>query len=104
MINKTYADECLERAGKATEGPWSWYRESVLSSKVSPSCVLSTDGYNNNYDAESGDREFIAHARTDVPELARRLKLAIEILKSIYELEAHPATAIDKLSELEGPL
>lgn len=81
-MKKTYADQCLERAEKATEGPWE--------------CLPYGDGTNflkwqvkdsNYYRAATAigreTAEFIAHARTDVPELARRLKEACTILNSI---------------------
>lgn len=58
---KTYADECLERAEKATEGPWK-----------------SGVTYHHEQNAK-----FIAHARTDVPELARRLKKACETIREL---------------------
>jgi hypothetical protein len=58
---KTYADQCLERAEKATEGPWSPLSDLIVG------CM--------------DDSEFIAHARTDVTELARRLKEACDYLR-----------------------
>lgn len=59
MKSKPYADTCLERASMATEGPWK-----VITCK------------------SLEDADFICEARTDVPELARRLKKACEALRA----------------------
>lgn len=98
-MTKSYADECLERAKKATEGPWSTLEEGDEVHAISfvEACgdplhiALST---HTEYDAD-----FISHARTDVPELARRLKRACETLRG-YDI--HLFNQI--LDELEAPL
>jgi hypothetical protein len=71
---KTYADVCLERAERMSEGE---------------------------------DAEFIAHARTDVPELARRLKMACDslaILKGVIQrkMPVHPDWVQELIDELEA--
>lgn len=94
---KSYADICLERASRSTEGPWKYdygnwevecdnfesdsYRDEVCS-------VGSVrDGINGRTNPinPTDDAEFIAHARTDVPELARRLKWACNYLRTCPE-------------------
>lgn len=74
---KTYADECLERAEGAAEGPW----------RVTPYeygfRILEVNGCSDWLKLiYEGDAEFIAHARTDVPELSRRLKHACMVLRA----------------------
>lgn len=108
--NKSYADQCLDRAEKATEGPWeaqvslSIQTEKEMEKKRNR--VASVRGITvwGKYSAISckDEAEFIAHARTDVPELARRLKKACEIIK---ELKFHDRNFIAKvIDELEAPL
>jgi len=91
----TYSDQCLERASKTTPGPWKYdygnwevecdnlesdaYRDAV--------CYVASirDGiYDRTNPVDpTDDAEFIAHARTDVEELAKRLNKAIYALKVI---------------------
>ncbi|MDP9478211.1 MAG: hypothetical protein M3R38_21440 [Actinomycetota bacterium] len=62
------AREARERAEKATEGPWeSWYPEDfeVAGPKELRICKLP-HGISSTHEANA---QFIAHARTDVPEL-----------------------------------
>ncbi len=77
---KTYADQCLERAEKATKGPWK-------------------AGHSYHFEKNA---EFIAHSRTDVPELARRLKKACDLLGALkcghYDTE-WLADELEKLPE-----
>lgn len=86
MEKCNYIDECLARAEKATEGPWIGDEFEMCAPKapvVIPGnirLVWADDYYMNEWDAE-----FIAQARTDVPELARRLKKAITLLRAIQE-------------------
>jgi len=47
--------------------------------------------WSDDYHINEWDAEFCRHARTDVPELARRLKKACEKLREVhYELEHDP--------------
>lgn len=78
MTKPTYADTCLERAEKATEGPWNLVRGKWVCCEIIPAGETS-DSIAEYYLPKNGD--FIAHARTDVPELARRLKLACDALR-----------------------
>lgn len=78
--NLSYADQCLQRAEKATEGPWTC---SDIGSIHSPSGKpIQTGGPECESETCYANALHIAHGRTDVPELARRLKEAIEALRS----------------------
>ncbi len=79
-MKKTYADKCLERAEKATEGPWTVIDDEygLRIPEVKGICEGCVGWLKPAYEEEA---EFIAHSRTDVPELARRLKAAIDLLK-----------------------
>lgn len=72
MTKSTYAEACLERAEKATEGPWHRVAANVEKSKHGH--ITTTWTFPDN-------AEFIAHARTDVPELARRLDSACDAIR-----------------------
>jgi hypothetical protein len=108
MSKKTYADECLERAEKATIGPWIYDlgNGEVETSEHRVTICNRAGNLERKQDVEhrygdeiplevikllqadnNDDMEFIAHARTDVPELARRLNEAIRLLK---QLNCHP--------------
>jgi hypothetical protein len=89
----TYADECLERAGKATEGKWEPNNEKLF-----------IEGY-ATLEEQKNNIEFIAHARTDVPELARRLKLSIQIIRQVANENPELSVGLYILAdELEAPL
>lgn len=78
MSNKTYADECLERSEKATSGPWEQIGGGAVSTRITtPDEVITVRNTNKPFE----DGQFIASARTDVPELAKRLNRAITALK-----------------------
>jgi hypothetical protein len=83
-MTKSYADTCLERAEKASPGCWD---KEPRNSNYSTQVVIKKGrlAVANCYTTE--DIEFIAHARTDVETLARRLKRACERLRD-YRLEA----------------
>lgn len=67
MTKKSYADICLERAEKASPGPWD---ESLASE------AWLANSINNS--------KFCRHARTDVPELAKKLNKACRVLRDKY--------------------
>lgn len=85
-MKKSYADLCLERAEKATEGPWQVSclfgsrdlpvqiddREDNPIIKIDQECINPTPNC-----------EFIAHARTDVPTLSKLLNAAIAKLREL---------------------
>lgn len=102
----TFADECLERASKATNGPWDTLCEhgevhaiTFIDSGGDPFHIVENLKRHD-------DAEFIAHSRTDVVELANRLKRAIHELKLIAqhaELLKIPVY-YSFIDELEKPL
>lgn len=85
---KTYIEQVLERAEAATEGPWSVgeSRPHIILPSNNPDeyalavCEKWRRTSREDYPIEA-NALFIAHARTDVPELALRLKKAIEALR-----------------------
>lgn len=81
-MKKTYADLCLERAEKATEGPWKNFNanDGMFIENETHRVASTTVSYNSYLDGE-----FIANARTDVPELAKRLNEATEELRRLNE-------------------
>lgn len=101
MSNRlTYADECLERAEKATYGPW-------VSVTCSNNLMAIRDAgglyVHSGYFNFITDAEFTAAARTDVPELARRLKKACELLRQ-FMMDEHSTRDYSEVDELEAPL
>ena len=71
-------DEIEARANAATEGPWfpnryseDWEVCGELDDNGNPALVAS--------EAVETDAEFIAHARTDVPDMAAALRAVLEI-------------------------
>lgn len=89
---KTYAELCLERCEKATEGPW---HTAHINEDDSRSADI--EGPHNECVADDvwdHDRNFIINARFDVPELARRLDAAILRLKEAAHL-IHACGQID---------
>lgn len=113
-MKKTYADECLERAERATKEPWIKWKghyeivagkvtentRGCLRGKYKPICEMDDLGTN-----KMNNTKFIAHARTDVPELARRLKKACQILRDIHPHFSFASKTMNDLAdELEAPL
>jgi hypothetical protein len=103
-MNKTYADQCLERAEKATEAPWRSYDifgpdyGEVYGPNVATEKLIL---------GSAADAEFIAHARTDVPELASRLNYVCAILSQIEnalrrDMPVHPDYIKEIRQELEA--
>lgn len=88
---KTYAEMCIERAEKATPGPWvSGEFIGRVETEYQPDCCefyncrlivdLNYSSLCRSQDMEAFNCRFIAHAREDVPELANRLKKACDSL------------------------
>jgi hypothetical protein len=77
-MKKTYADICLERAEKATEEPWLVKHHRSFGNLFRLDNPQTANQFVSQYEP---NREFIAHSRTDVPELSRRLKKACEALR-----------------------
>lgn len=87
-MTKSYIDEVLERAENATRGPWGMIQYDGWTLLDERGAVIRIEN----------DLEFIAHARTDIPELVRRLK------KAITYLRAYDSTRFEKelADELES--
>lgn len=103
MNKKSYADQCLDRAEKATPGPWVRYHyaawDGIEDSRRLDICCFSSSDWEAD-DHIPSNIEFIINARTDVPELARRLKLACEYLRACDYRIGNKLVA----DELETPL
>ena len=77
MLTYEQLDEIKTRASKATRGPWAWNSRHGLGAPnrlvMWPSheygCDLDIEG-------EEADLDFIAHARTDIPDLIAALEAA----------------------------
>lgn len=110
---KTYADKCLARAEKATKGAWTdGFHIGEVETSYQPDCcedtvcgriaILNSSGLCRPSHQDEYDAEFIACARTDVPELANRLKRAIQAIKDLSLEHGDPCDGI--IDELEKPL
>lgn len=117
----TFAEECLERAEKATPGEWRHIPGDSYCAfphvVCGPNKTLVFEDHSDHecadkhcdkgWTPDESDAEFIAHSRTDVVELAKRLQRACAALN----IEAyHPyageenASLIALLNELESPI
>ena len=110
-VKKTYLDECLERASKATEGPWEDHNWDMMERPhvVAHSLWNGKDSCNGHFDVPCTpeNTEFIAHARTDVPELAKRLKKASHFLLDYIRGPCPRSVEIEFIElakELEAPI
>lgn len=92
MNSKSFADQCLERASLATEGPWRSVSDGLrIKNVIASDQTIIRSGFPANSD-------FVAHAREDVPILALRLKEAIHYLRT-------SSTVSESIIEaLEAPL
>jgi hypothetical protein len=98
---KSYPEICLERAEKATPGPWKKDCNDDIHAFIEDEgdvCALLDAGFGY---ATSEDRQFIAAARTDVVELATRLRKAISLLRDYGDYLL--AEDIEIVNELEAP-
>lgn len=121
-MTKSYADVCLERAEKASYGPVEWrsYPDKdrfILCHKDSPTpyailqargdklCVPDKDdGHVISYiKPDHGLAQFITQAVNDVPELARRLKIACDELRFVGEYYAKVYNANPAFVILNSP-
>jgi hypothetical protein len=107
-MKKTYADVCLERAENATPGPWIpqekiWSNQYADDVYFKYKIVVNKDKEKIVGDERTDDSnaEFIASSRSDVPELAKRLKRACEILREIH---AHFSFASKTMNDLADEL
>ena len=74
-MKKTYANQCLERASRATQGPWQCHDLAPTLLEMPKKKPIRINDW--------VDAEFIANSRTDVVELAMRLNKACELLREI---------------------
>lgn len=91
-MKKTFPEICLERAEKASPGPWEPMH-----------CDYALGGF--------ADDKFIARARDDVPELCRRLERAIQTISMLLEMgecrqdeDCDHCVALQVIEELEAPI
>ena len=86
-------NEIEARANAATEGPWEWEGEAKAEWEIGANSLVPSRRpddpvlYGYGYDASGievktpADAEFIAHARTDVPDMAAALRAVLELHK-----------------------
>ena len=84
-------DEIEARANAATEGPWEWEGEAKAEWELGANSLVPSRRpddpvlYGYGYDASGievktpADAEFIAHARTDMPDMAAALRAVLEL-------------------------
>ena len=83
--------EIEARANAATEGPWEWEGEAKAEWELGANSLVPSRRpddpvlYGYGYDASGievktpADAEFIAHARTDVPDMAAALRAVLKL-------------------------
>ena len=77
-------NEIEARASAATEGPWVTYRDGIASPAFvnAPStavCEIQSDSFVREPDQGDADGSFIAHARTDMPDLVGALRAVLDL-------------------------
>lgn len=80
----TYSEWCLEIAARATPGPWHIGHMSESTDRADidgPDCINIAD------DVQQNDVDFLIASRQMVPELARRLQMACQELRSLRDFE-----------------
>lgn len=95
-------DKIEARANAATEGPWEWEGKSdemwpqgenslMATGGAEPEYVLMAWGYDAyGITAEcDADAEFIAHSRTDVPDMAAALRAVLKLHKPGRRFHRH---------------
>ena len=98
-----------ERAEAATPGPWEWQPPSGEAWPIADESLLSPGtgeyvlvgwGYDaSGIDGETADREFIAHAREDIPALLDEIDRLNAIIQRVREIERE----MDEYSHRSGP-
>ena len=86
-------EDIKARAEAATEGPWEWDGNdidqcgtswgSVVENTVS--CMSYCYGGSVTQEVKSADRDFIAHARTDIPKLVAALEAVQAKVKELQD-------------------
>ena len=86
-------NEIEARANAATEGPWEWEGEAKAEWEIGANSLVPSRRpddpvlYGYGYDASGievktpADAEFIAHARTDMPDMAAALRAVLKLHK-----------------------
>ena len=95
-------DEIEARANAATEGPWEWEGEAKAEWEIGANSLVPSRRpddpvlYGYGYDASGievktpADAELIAHARTDVPDMAAALRAVLKLHPRVVVLHADP--------------
>lgn len=79
-------DAIEARAEKATPGPWAWYGADVVSN--APRFVSQRVAQLESRNEMVPNAEFIAHARTDIPDLCQAARRLIALERGLRELVA----------------
>ena len=110
MTDKLDLKAIRKRCEAASEGPWEWHGD-VLSAKNACGEALSiyheTKGYDSYFvelDCEQKDRDFIAHARTDIPALIADIEWLREELHEVGMVAEREAQRRTTLAELKALL
>ena len=97
-------NEIEARANAATEGPWEWEGEAKAEWEIGANSLVPSRRpddpvlYGYGYDASGievktpADAEFIAHARTDMPDMAAALRAVLEIHRTAASRRATSTT------------
>jgi len=87
-MNAEQLNAIKERTEKATSGPWYWSTDSGDSLESDEAYVLSATS-DWHIDGRYSNKEFIAHAREDIPALVaevERLRSVIWRISNIYDI------------------
>ena len=90
-------DQIEARADAATEGPWEKRTVNGWGMVVSYStdAMIQLVAEFRHKERDLNDAEFIAHARTDVPELVEAVRRRDAALRAVLDLEAEYALAAE---------
>lgn len=102
-MDSKYLEEIKAREQAATKGPWNWKNDVLLAPE--PSYLVLKPFLEESNDEPTvcifpNDKDFIAHARTDIPALIAEVKSLNQELKSAREIEEHKATRIIALEKI----
>lgn len=103
----SYLETVLARAERATKAPWVVRKTGMISTHRSVDPILGS--HNHTPYIQDNNADFIAHSRTDVPELVKRLQFSIQLLRHMAKdggfeiehvitnkLESHPNESEEK--------
>ena len=111
-MNKQRLEEIKARERKATKGPWTWLDYEVFEGVNNNRIIFNID-YLGSFDALTADRDFMSHARQDIPDLLahidileeteRQLKhICITKKERIEELQAAMKDVLDNTASAEN--